>query len=112
MRDDRREVDLLDERVPLDRSRIETEPLLVISVAALEEFEQPVDAEDGFGLRVRAVQLDIPEGPFRLRPSFFEASREVGLLPADRKRRRQSLRGCYEFGGPLELALHAAPTRE
>src|SRR5207302_4536759 len=78
----------------------------------IEEGEQPVDLEDGLGLGVGAVQLDIGEGPLRLRAPLFEAGRDIGLLAADGEGGNHLLAVLEELGRPLQLPLDAAPARE
>ena len=52
---------------PLDQGRVEGEGGPIVLVEGLPQLEQALDPEDGLGLGVGAVQLDIPQRPFGLR---------------------------------------------
>ena len=61
--DDGGQVDLVDVGGPVDRRRVEAERGPVVLVHPVPQGEEPVDPVAGVGLGVRAVELDVAEGP-------------------------------------------------
>jgi len=65
-------MDLVEVVRPVDDRRVEAERPPIGVVDPLPQQQQPVDPEAGFGLGVRAVQLDVAERPLGLLSSLFE----------------------------------------
>ena len=76
---------------PADHGRIEAELGLVLGRQRVVQVQQPVDAENGLRLRVRAVQLDVRQGPVHLVLAFLEAGTEIGLAAPQRQRLQSPL---------------------
>ena len=110
--DDRRQVDLLHEVVPVDDGGVEGEEGTIGVVERVRQRHESIHAVDRLGLRVGAVQLDVPARPVDLGPTVLEGRRERGLLAPHRQRRRQLLRGVDDLGRPLELARHPSSSGE
>ena len=86
--DDRRQVDLADVAVPVDRPRGSKQNVgLVVGVRRVPQGEQPVDAVDGLALGVGAVELDVAEGPLGLLAPLLDGGAPLGLLAPQRQRR-------------------------
>ena len=110
--DDRRQVDLGRVVVPVDDPRVEAEGGLVLGIEGGPALQQAVDAVDRLALGVGAVELDVGEGPLDLLALLLEGGGPRRLLAAEREGLQDALAPLDGALGPLELALHAAPTRE
>ena len=90
-------MDLEDVAVPVDDAGIETEPLVVLLVAAVPQLEQIVDPVPGVGLRVGPVQLDIPEGPLGHGVTILDEGSQLRLSASDRQGSDQSFDERHEL---------------
>ncbi len=90
--DDRGEVDLVDVGGPVDGCGVEAEGGPVVLVHAVPQGEEPVDAVEGVGLGVGAVELDVAECPVGEQVLLLEGGHPLGLLAPDGERARPPAR--------------------
>ena len=70
---------------PLHHGWVEAELLLLSRGEQVVDLEEAVDLEDGFGLGVGAVQLDVAEGPLRLLAALFDPGCQIRLTAPERQ---------------------------
>ena len=108
----RGQVDLVDITVPVDRRRVEFEPLVVRGVADVAQLHEVVHPVASVRFGVGPVQHDIAESTCDHAVPVFDPGGQLRLLAPDRQGSEQLLHERHGRIGALELALHPSPARE
>ena len=107
--DDRRQVHILQEHGPVDDVGVEAELFSLLRREQVVQRQQAVDLEDGFRLRIGAVELDVCERPFGFLAALFDPGRQICLLAAQGQGLQRLFRPAEYLGGLPELVLYSPP---
>ena len=110
--DDGGEVDGLYVGGPVDGARVEPEVVAVAPVHLGPQLEEAIDAEEGLGLGVGAVELDVAQSPVGLVALLLQSGRQRRLPAPHGEGAEHPLGRAQRAPGPLELALYPTPARE